>query len=69
MIRMRKDKEAELFKVFKEHNDRMVDGLRNIMVQKVDDEDERIARAVAERDQEREVRTQILYYEILLAFR
>ncbi|EDV27255.1 uncharacterized protein TRIADDRAFT_55009 [Trichoplax adhaerens] len=54
MIRMRKEKESDLFKVFKEHNDRMVDRLRNIMVQKVDDEDDRIARAVAERDRERE---------------
>lgn len=67
MIRMRKDREAELFKVFKEHNDRMVSGLRNIMVQKVDDEDERIARAVAERDREREVRIQITHYNVIFS--
>ena len=42
---------------FQDHTERMRQKLANQMQQKVDDEDERIAKALAEREQKREVCT------------
>ncbi|XP_020917240.1 coiled-coil domain-containing protein 173 [Exaiptasia diaphana] len=54
MSKMRKEKETELFNVFQEHTERMRKKLHDQMVQKVDNEDERIAKALAEREKQRE---------------
>lgn len=54
MARMRKEKETELFNAFQDHTERMRDRLAQQMKQKVDDEDDRIAKALAEREAKRE---------------
>ncbi|XP_028397202.1 coiled-coil domain-containing protein 173-like isoform X2 [Dendronephthya gigantea] len=50
MSKMRKEKEVELFETFQEHTEKMRSKLAGEMKQKVDDEDDRLAKAVAERD-------------------
>jgi hypothetical protein len=50
MLKLRKDKEAELFKEVQDHKDRMTKLLAEQLKQKVDDEDERIAKATAEKE-------------------
>ncbi|XP_029192450.2 coiled-coil domain-containing protein 173-like [Acropora millepora] len=54
MAKMRKSKETELFNAFQEHSERMRKKLSNQRQQEVDDEDDRIAKAVAERESKRE---------------
>ena len=51
---------------FQDHTERMRQKLANQMQQKVDDEDERIAKALAEREQKREVCT-LSWWEIYVA--
>lgn len=52
------------FSTFQEHTERMRQKLHDQMVQKVDNEDDRIAKALAEREAKREVKTafQIIDY-------
>ncbi|XP_020602636.1 coiled-coil domain-containing protein 173-like [Orbicella faveolata] len=54
MAKMRKEKETELFRAFQDHTERMRKKLANQKQQQVDDEDDRIAKAVAERESKRE---------------
>jgi len=54
MAKMRKEKETELFNAFQEHTEQMRKKLANQKQQQVDDEDDRIAKAVAERERKRE---------------
>ncbi|KAJ7375299.1 hypothetical protein OS493_002047 [Desmophyllum pertusum] len=54
MAKMRKEKETELFRAFQDHTERMRKKLANEKQQEVDDEDDRIAKAVAERESKRE---------------
>lgn len=53
MAKMRKQKEDELFNTFQMHTLKMSDKLSAEMQQKVDDEDERIAKAVEQREKKR----------------
>lgn len=53
MATMRKEKEQELFEAFQDHTEKMRDKLLQEMQRKVDDEDERIARAVAAQEKKR----------------
>ena len=55
MTHLRKEKEAELFQEFQQHQTRMCDLLQRQRQQKSSDEDERVARAVAEQEAKREV--------------
>lgn len=57
MTRLRKVKEAEIFQEFQSHQTRMCDLLQQQQQQQTSDEDERIARAVAEQEAKREVLT------------
>ena len=57
MMRLRKVKEAEIFQEFQAHQTRMCDLLQQQQQQQTSDEDERIARAVAEQEAKREVFT------------
>lgn len=57
MMRLRKVKEAEIFQEFQAHQTRMCDLLQQQQQQQTSDEDERIARAVAEQEAKREVLT------------
>ncbi|XP_068669866.1 cilia- and flagella- associated protein 210-like [Montipora foliosa] len=54
MAKMRKSKETELFNAFQDHTERMRKKLANQRQQQVDDEDDRIAKTVAERESKRE---------------
>ena len=49
------------YSAFQEHTERMRNQLAQQMKQKVDDEDERIAKALAEREAKREVRMNAFY--------
>jgi len=53
MANMRKEKEQELFDNFQHHTEVMRNKLQADMRQRVDDEDDRIAKAVAERERKR----------------
>lgn len=53
MAGMRHEKEHALFEAFQDHTEKMRDQLKAGIQQKVDDEDERIARAVAEGESKR----------------
>lgn len=53
MTTMRKEKENELFEAFQNHTEKMRGRLQQEMQQRVDDEDDRIAKAVAEREAKR----------------
>jgi len=53
MASMRKEKEQELFDNFQHHTEVMRNKLQSDMRQRVDDEDDRIAKAVAERERKR----------------
>ena len=53
MAAMRQKKEHELFEAFQNHTEKMSNKLKVEMQQKVDDEDELIARAVAEQEEKR----------------
>jgi len=53
MAAMRRNKEHELFEAFQNHTEQMRNKLKAEIQQKVDDEDERIARTVAEREKKR----------------
>jgi len=53
MASMRQKKEQEMFEVFQNHTQKMSDKLRAEMQQKVDDEDVRIAKAVADQEKKR----------------
>ena len=55
MTHLRHEKEAEIFAEFQAHKQRMCTQLQQQMQQKTSDEDERIARAVAEQEAKREV--------------
>ena len=55
MTLLRKEKEAELFQEFQQQQTRMCDLLQKQRQQKSSDEDERVARAVAEQEAKREV--------------
>jgi len=50
MLKLRKEKEAELFKEVQDHKDRMTTLLASQLKEKVDDEDNRIAKAVAAKE-------------------
>jgi len=67
MTHLRKEKEAELFREFQQHQTRMCDLLQRQRQQKSSDEDERVARAVAEQEAKREVGVLFFYtHDILL---
>lgn len=53
MANLRKKREGELFQAFQSHQQAMVDHLASLIKEQVDDEDTRIAKAVAERDAKR----------------
>ncbi|XP_066921386.1 cilia- and flagella- associated protein 210-like [Clytia hemisphaerica] len=53
MANMRKEKEQQIFDNFQEHTEMMRSKLQDSMQQQIDDEDDRIAKAVAEREQKR----------------
>ena len=53
MADLRKKREGELFQSFQNHQQAMVDHLGKMIKEQVDDDDERIAKAVAERDAKR----------------
>ncbi|XP_063678988.1 cilia- and flagella- associated protein 210-like [Bolinopsis microptera] len=54
MAGLRKKREGELFQSFQNHQQAMVDHLATLIKEQVDDEDSRIAKAVAERDSKRQ---------------
>merc|ERR1739848_460863 len=54
MAGLRKKREGELFQAFQNHQQAMVDHLATLIKEQVDDEDSRIAKAVAERDAKRQ---------------
>ena len=54
MTRLRKEKEAELFRQFQSQQQRMCDLLVGQRKQELSDEDQRIAKAVADQDAKRE---------------
>lgn len=54
MAELRKRREGELFQSFQDHQQAMVNHLSTLIKEQVDDEDSRIAQAVAERDAKRE---------------
>nr|CAB3228274.1 coiled-coil domain-containing protein 173 [Phallusia mammillata] len=51
MLKLRKEKEAELFKEIQSHKDAMINHLAGQLKQKVDDEDSRIEKAKQEREE------------------
>ena len=55
MAGLRKKREGELFQAFQNHQQAMVDHLSTLIKEQVDDEDTRIAKAVAEREAKRQV--------------
>jgi len=55
MTTLRKNRECELFLEFQNHQNKMVDHLATMIKEKVDDEDSRIKKAVAERDAKRQI--------------
>ena len=55
MTSLRKEKEADLFRQFQAGQQHMCDQLAQQMQQQQSDEDQRIAKAVAEQDAKREV--------------
>ncbi|KAE8299331.1 Coiled-coil domain-containing protein 173 [Larimichthys crocea] len=50
MLKLRKDREAELFREAQMHREKIKDKLTVVQQEKIDDEEQRIAKAVAERD-------------------
>jgi len=54
MTKLRKQREQELWRIKQDHKNQMVDKLDSQLKMKMDDEDDRIARAVAEREAARE---------------
>ena len=56
MTRLRKEKEAEIFREFQHHQQHMGDLLHTQQLQATSDEDQRIAQAVAEQHAKRDVR-------------
>ena len=54
MTQLRKEKEAELFRQFQSQQQRMCDLLVGQRKQELSDEDQRIAKAVADQDAKRE---------------
>jgi len=53
MANLRKKREGELFQAFQDHQQAMVNHLATLVKEQVDDEDSRIAQAVADRDAKR----------------
>lgn len=66
MTQMRKEKEEELFHQFQTHQQRMCDLLHSQMAQATSDEDQRIAKAIAEQQAKREVSKNLIMIIIVL---
>lgn len=60
MTKLRKEKEAEIFREFQRHQQHMSDLLQTQQQEATSDEDQRIAQAVAEQHAKRDVRHAVL---------